>query len=101
MAIKESPIRANLRPRERVKTRPAAPAPAPTPRRPDRTGYESEGVPLDFAAARLSDPWGKVRVVRVRPWRSRLAGALFWLGYPIALIWGIALVLWAFPGLCT
>lgn len=76
-------------------------APERARRKPDRTGFEGEAVPVDFAAARVSSAWGKVRVVPVRPWRSRLAVALFWLGYPLALVWGVGLVYWAFPGVCS
>lgn len=72
--------------------------PRPRRNRPDASGYAPR-TPADFAAP---PPRWIPRDCNVAPReRGRLAVALFWLGYPIALIWGIALVLWAFPGLCT
>lgn len=68
------------------------------PRKPDRTGYESEARPPDFA--RHPGKWIP-RDCNVAPReRSGLAVALFWLGYPLAVVWGVALVHWLFPGVC-
>lgn len=85
---------------EPPRLRPKAPPPAPQPRRrPDRTGNESEAVPVDFAAR--PGQWITVECPGSPWWRGRLAVALFWLGYPVALIWGVGLVHWAFPGVCS
>lgn len=70
-----------------------------TRRKPDRTGYDSGGVPVDFAAR--PGQWLTVECPGSLRWRSRLAVALFWLGYPVALIWGVGLVHWAWPGVCS
>lgn len=72
--------------------------PRPRRRRPDTTGHPPS-TPRDFAAR--PGQWTTVDCPAPPRWRGRLAVALFWLGYPLALVWGVGLVHWAFPGVCS